>query len=116
MEKYFIIGMTLVNCIGIVATPDQQPSTQLFARDEQRLSLGDLLAVTNDNFQPPIIIQNRRNKHTFDTYACTIDLVPLVLEKTCFACHTFEYKWKINKNKQKAQRRKRKAEIRKQNT
>ena len=31
----------------------------------------------------------------------TIDLVPLVLEKTCFAGHTFEYKWKINKTKQK---------------
>ena len=29
-----------MNCISIVATPDQQPSTQLFARDEQRLSLG----------------------------------------------------------------------------
>jgi len=26
-NKYFVIGMTLVNCIGIVATPDQQPST-----------------------------------------------------------------------------------------
>ena len=27
----------------IVATPDQQPITQLFAWDEQRLSLGDLV-------------------------------------------------------------------------
>ena len=41
------------------------------------------MAVTNDNIRPPIIIQNRRNKHTFDTYAYTIDLVPLVLEETC---------------------------------
>jgi hypothetical protein len=53
-----------------------------------------LLAVTNDHFWPPIIVQNRRNKHTFDTYAFTIDLVPLVFEKTCFAGHKFEYKWK----------------------
>jgi hypothetical protein len=65
------------------------------------------LAVTNDNIQPPIIIQNRRNKHTFDTYACTIDLVPLVLEKTSFVGHIFKYKWKMNKTKQKAQSRKR---------
>ena len=88
----------------------------LHQRDKQRFSLGDLLAVTNDNIRPPIIIQNGRNKNTFDTYAFTIDIVPPILEKTCFAGHTFEYKWKINKNKQKAQRRKRKAEIRKQNT
>ena len=91
--------MALVNCISIVATPDQQPSTLLFAWDEQRLSLGDLLVVTNDNIRPPIIIQNKRNKQSFDTYAFTIDIVPLVLEKTCFAGHTFKYKWKINKTK-----------------
>ena len=59
------------------------------------------MAVTNDNIGPPINIQNRRNKQSFDTYAFTIDIVPLVLEKTCFAGHTFEYKWKINKTKQK---------------
>ena len=52
----------------------------------------------------PIIVQNRRKKQYFDTYAFTIDIVPLVLEKTCFAGHTFEYKWKT---KQKAQTRKR---------
>ena len=75
-----------------------------------------MLAVTNDNIQPSIIIQNRRNKQTFDTYAFTIDIVSLVLEKTCFAEHTFEYKWKINKTKQKAQSRKRSAEMRKGNT
>ena len=40
-----------------------------------------LLTVTNDNIRPPIIIQNWRNKQTFDTYAYTTDLVPLVLEK-----------------------------------
>jgi hypothetical protein len=56
--------------------------------------LGDLLAVTNDNIRPLIIIQNERNKYTFDTCACTIDQVSLVLEKTCFAGHIFEYKWK----------------------
>ena len=105
--------MALVNCISIVATPDQQPSTLLFAWDEQRLSLGDLLVVTNDNIRPPIITQNGRNKQTFDTYACTIDLVPLVLEKTCFAGHIFEYKLKINKTKQKAQSRKCNVEMRK---
>ena len=83
----FVIDMTVVKYIGTIATLDQQPSTQLFVRDEQRLSLGDLLAVNNNNISPPIIVQNRRNKHTFSTYACTINLVPLVLEKTCFAGH-----------------------------
>jgi hypothetical protein len=62
-----------------------------------------LLAVINDQIQPPITIQNRINKQTFDTYAYTIDLVPLVLEEICFAGHTFEYKWKT---KPKAQSRK----------
>jgi hypothetical protein len=58
------------------------------------------LVVTIDQIRLPISIQNGRNKQTYDTYAYTIDLVPLVLEKTCFAGHTFEYKWKT---KQKAQ-------------
>jgi hypothetical protein len=53
-----------------------------------------VLAVTNNQIRPPIIVQNRRNRHAFDTYAFTIDLVPLVLEKSCFAGHIFEYKWK----------------------
>ena len=52
------------------------------------------MAVTNDHFYPLIIVQNRRNKHAFDTYAFTIDLVPLVLEKSCFTSHIFKYKWK----------------------
>ena len=72
--------------------------------------------VTNDQIRPPIIIQTRRNKQSFDTYAFTIDIIPLALEKTYFVGHTFEYKWKINKTKQKAQRRKHKAEMRKGNT
>ena len=72
-----------------------------------------MLVVTNDNIRPPIIVQNRRNKHTFDTYAFTIDLVPLVFEKTCFVGHTIETKWKTNKNKQKAQSRRHNAEMRK---
>ena len=50
------------------------------------------------------------------THAFTVDIVPLVLKKTYFAGHTFEYKWKINKTKQKAQTRKSKAEMRKGNT
>jgi hypothetical protein len=45
------------------------------------------LAVTNDHFRPPIIVQNKRNRHAFDIYAFTIDLVPLVLEKSCSAGH-----------------------------
>ena len=44
------------------------------------------------------------------TYAYAIDVVPLVLEKTCFAGHTFKYKWKT---KQKAQFKKCNAEMRK---
>ena len=75
-----------------------------------------VLAVTNDNIRPPNIIQNRRNKQSFDTYAFTIDKVLLALKKACFAGHTFEYKWKINKAKQKAQSRKRNAEMCKGNT
>ena len=58
-----------------------------------------MLVVTNDQICMPIIVQNRRNKHTFDTYACTIDLVPLVLEKTCFVGQIFEYKWKLSKRR-----------------
>jgi hypothetical protein len=38
------------------------------------------LAVLNDHIRPSINIQNRRNKHTFDTYAFTIDIFPHVLE------------------------------------
>ena len=62
------------------------------------------MAVTNDQIRPPIIVQNRRNKHTFDTYAYTIDVVPLVLEKTCFVGHTFKYKWKISKRRKTRKR------------
>ena len=68
------------------------------------------MAVTNDHIRPPITIQNRRNKQTFDTYAYTIDLVPLIFKKSCFAGLIFKYKWKT---KQKAQIGKRKAEKRK---
>ena len=67
-----------------------------------------LLVVTNDQIRPPNKVQNMRNKQTYDTYAFSIDIVPLVLEKTCFAGHTFEYKWKTKK---KAQNRKRKVEM-----
>ena len=52
------------------------------------------MVVTNDQIRLPIIVQNRRNRHAFYTYAFTIDLVPLVLEKSCFVGHIFEYKWK----------------------
>ena len=45
-----------------------------------------------------------------DTYAFTVNLVPLVLEETCFAGHTFEYKWKTKK---KVQFKKRNVEMRK---
>ena len=34
------------------------------------------------------------------THAFTIDIVPLVLEDTCFAGHTFEYKWKTRQKEQ----------------
>jgi hypothetical protein len=61
------------------------------------LSLGDLLVVTFDQIRPSINVQNERNKQTYDIYAYTIDLVPLILEKICFARHTFEYKWKTKK-------------------
>ena len=66
----------------------------------KEIQIHTLLAVTNIQIRPPIIVQNRRNKQSFDTYAFTIDLVPLVLEKTCFAGHILKYKWKT---KQKAQ-------------
>ena len=51
------------------------------ASEDLARQLAEVLEVTNDNIRPPIIIQNRRNKQTFDTYAYTTDLVPLVLEK-----------------------------------
>ena len=46
------------------------------------------------------------------THAYAIDVVPLVMEKTCFTGNTFKYKWKT---KQKVQFKKRNAEIRKRN-
>jgi hypothetical protein len=73
---------------------------------------GPLLAVLNDNIRAPITIQNKRNKQTFDTYAFTFDIVPLVLKEICFAGHIFEYKWKT---KQKVQIKRRKAEVHKGN-
>ena len=63
-----------------------------------------LLEVLNDNIRPPITIQNGRNKQTFDTYAFTFDIVPLVLEETCFVGYTFEYKWKTKQNAQSRKR------------
>ena len=68
-----------------------------------------LLVVLNDQIRPPIKIQNRRNKQTYNTYAFIIDIVSLVLEESCFAEQIFEYKWKT---RQKVQLRKRKAELR----
>ena len=59
-----------------------------------------MFMVTNNRIGPPNKVQNRRIKQTFDTYAYTIDIVPLVLEKTCFAGHTFKYKWKTKKKAQ----------------
>ena len=56
-----------------------------------------VLAVIINQIRPPIIVQNRRNKQSFDIYAFTFDIVPLVLEKTCFAGQIFEYKWKMIK-------------------
>ena len=50
------------------------------------------MAVTNDQIRPPIKVQNRKNKQSFDTYTFTIDIVSLVLEKTCFAGVILEYK------------------------
>jgi hypothetical protein len=46
----------------------------------------------------------RRNKHTFDTYAFTIDLVPLISRENVFCRTTSGNKWKRHKT-----RRKRKA-------
>ena len=59
-----------------------------------------LLAVTNDQIRPPITIQNRSNKQTFDKYAFTIDLVPLVLEELYFVGQSFKYNWKTKQNAQ----------------
>jgi hypothetical protein len=61
--------------------------------------LEDLLAVTIDRVWSPNKAQNRRNKQSFDIYAFTIDIVPLVLEKSCFVGQVFEYKWKISKRR-----------------
>jgi hypothetical protein len=50
-----------------------------------------LLAVLNGHIRPPNKIQNRRNKQTYDTYAFTIDIVPLVLQDYYFAGLILEY-------------------------
>ena len=63
--------------------------------------------VSIDQIRPPIKLQNGRNKQTFDTYAYTIDLVPLILEKTCFAGHIHEIHGNYG---QSAQTRKRKVD------
>jgi hypothetical protein len=76
-------------------------------RDIAAFLVEKLLEVTIDQIRPPIKVQNRRIEQTFDTYAYIINLVPLVLEKTCFAGHTLECKWKINK---RCSTRKRKVE------
>ena len=55
-----------------------------------------LLAVTNDNIQPPIIIQNRRNKHTFDTCIYFWPSSTYIWENM-FVGHIHEYKWKMIK-------------------
>jgi hypothetical protein len=64
-----------------------------------------MLAVTNDQIRPPINIENRRNKQTFDTYAYTIDLVPLVLEETCFAGLHLNTSGKPSKRRNQAKRK-----------
>ena len=61
-----------------------------------------MLAVVIDHFTPPTLIQNRRNKQSFDTCAFIIDLVPIVFEKICFADHKSGNRWKL-KEKMKAQ-------------
>jgi hypothetical protein len=76
-------------------------------RDIVAFLVEKLLVVTIDQIRPPIKVQNRRIEQTFDTYAYIINLVRLVLEKTCFAGHTLESKWKINK---RGNTRKRKIE------
>jgi hypothetical protein len=56
----------------------------------------------------------RRNKHTFDTYAFTIDLVPLVSRENVFCRTTSRNKWKRHKNKEIAQSQTHIPEVRKQ--
>ena len=72
---------------------------------------GSLLAVLNDQIRPPIKIQNRRNKQTYNTYAFTTNILPHVLETWYFAGDIHEIHVKYE---QKAQFGKRKAEIRKE--
>jgi len=47
----------------------------MFVRDEQRLSLGDLLTVNNDEIRPSINIKDRGIRQTNITYAFTSNLV-----------------------------------------
>jgi hypothetical protein len=42
--------------------------------------LRQVLVVLSDQIRSPTKIQNRRSKQTYNTYAFTIDIVPLVLE------------------------------------
>ena len=40
MEECFVIDMALVNCIGIVATPDQQPKYLAICLGRAKVKLG----------------------------------------------------------------------------
>jgi hypothetical protein len=65
--------------------------------DEQRVSLGELLVVLNDDFILPIIIQKGENYILLHTYTFIIDRIPLVLENYHFAGNTANYKRSYNK-------------------
>jgi hypothetical protein len=68
--------------------------------------LGDLLAVTIAYLEPPIIIQYRRNEQTFDTYAYTLTLLHLFLEKHILQDTYPKNKRKYTKIKEKAPKQK----------
>jgi hypothetical protein len=53
--------------------------------------------VLNNHIRPPNKIQNRRNKQTYDTYAFSIDIVPLVLQDYYFVGLILEYSGTIVK-------------------
>jgi len=90
--KYLQLMLTCAPCslIDNSSSPTQSAVSAL---------LSDGVVVTNDQFWPPINIQNRRNKQTFNTYAFTINIVPLVLEETCLAVLHLNTSWKQSKRR-----------------
>ena len=79
MEEYVVTDMALVNCISIVATPDQQPSTLIFGCMNLLYALADcaicLVFHLYSNVCPA--------KHVFCYTSGTMSIVKVYVSKDC---------------------------------